>query len=300
MLQLRVYGERDAMAVVADELEQLPGARHLTLAATGRDSGAYVSADVRAETADEALAVLERLGVPAGDVVFVRVDELGSPPDSADSLALVWADILGQARARARLPGRYFVLMAAAGVVAAFAIINHSAVLIVGAMAISPDLLPLTAACTGIALLRRRLALQGFGALVAGLATTGAVATTLAFLLDRLGLMPDPFTLGSIPASQTHVNTSTILVALTAGVAGMLATETRGSAAVGVAISVTTIPAVAYLGVALAVGEGEKSLSALGVLAVNVGMMLVGGSTTLALQRVLARRRMRLAATQTR
>jgi hypothetical protein len=107
--------------------------------------------------------------------------------------------------------------------------------------------------------------------------------------------MPDDFELGAIPAAQTHVNTSTILIALTAGVAGMLATETRGSAAVGVAISVTTIPAVAYLGVALAVGEAEKSLSALGVLGANVGMMLVGGSTTLALQRVLARRRVRLA-----
>jgi uncharacterized hydrophobic protein (TIGR00271 family) len=295
MLQLRVYGERESMAVVAEELERLPGARHLTLAGTGRDSGACVSADIRAEAADEALAVLGRLGVPAGDVVFVRVDEIGSVPDSADSLALVWTDVLGQARARARLPGRYFVLMASAGVVAAFAIINHSAVLIVGAMAISPDLLPLTAACTGLALLRRRLALRGFAALVVGLATTGAVALTLSALLDLLGLMPDDFELGAIPAAQTHVNTSTILIALTAGVAGMLATETRGSAAVGVAISVTTIPAVAYLGVALAVGEAEQSLSALGVLGVNVGMMLVGGSTTLALQRVLARRRMRLA-----
>ena len=287
------------MAAVAKELERLAGTRHLTLAGTGVNGGASVTADVRAGSADQTLAVLERLGVPADDVVFVRVDEIGSPPDSPDALALVWADVLGQARARARLPARYFVLMAAAGVVAAFAIINHSAVLIVGAMAISPDLLPLTAACTGLALLRRRLALRGLGALVAGLATTGVVAATLSALLDALGLMPDGFELGSIPAAQTHVNTSTILIALTAGVAGMLATETRGSAAVGVAISVTTIPAVAYLGVALAVGEAEQSLSALGVLGVNIGMMLAGGSTTLALQRVLAGRR-GLAVTQTR
>jgi uncharacterized hydrophobic protein (TIGR00271 family) len=299
MLQLRVYGEQDSMAAVAKELERLAGTRHLTVARTGVDGGASVSADVRAETADQALSVLERLGVPADDVVLVRVDEIGSPPDSPDSLALVWADVLGQARARARLPGRYFVLMAAAGVVAAFAIINHSAVLIVGAMAISPDLLPITAACTGIALLRRRLALRGLGALLVGLATTGAVALTLTALLDVLGLMPGDFELGSIPAAQTHVNTSTILIALAAGVAGMLATEARGSAAVGVAISVTTIPAVAYLGVGIAIGEAGKSLSALGVLGVNIGMMLAGGSTTLALQRVLARRRA-LAVMQTR
>jgi hypothetical protein len=41
-------------------------------------------------------------------------------------------------------------------------------------------------------------------------------------------------------------------------------------------------------------GEAEKSVSALGVLGANVGLMLVGGSATLALQRVLARRRVRL------
>jgi uncharacterized hydrophobic protein (TIGR00271 family) len=294
MLQLRVYGERESMAVVAQELERLPGTRHLTLAGTGRESRACVSADVHAEAADQALAVLERLRVPADDVVLVRLDAIGSALDSADSLALVWADVLGEARTRARAPGRYFVLMAAAGVVAAFAVINESPVLIVGAMAISPDLLPITAACTGLALLRQRLALRGLGALVAGLATTGAVAAIVAFLLDLLGLMPDGFALGVIPAAQTHVNASTILIAVTAGVAGMLATETRGSAAVGVAISVTTVPAAAYLGVAVAMGEAEKSLSALGVLGANVGLMLVGGSATLALQRVLARRRVRL------
>jgi uncharacterized hydrophobic protein (TIGR00271 family) len=289
-----VYGERESMAVVAQELERLPGTRHLTLAGTGRESRACVSADVHAEAADQALAVLERLGVPADDVVLVRLDAIGSALDSADSLALVWADVLGEARTRARAPGRYFVLMAAAGVVAAFAVINESPVLIVGAMAISPDLLPITAACTGLALLRQRVALRGLGALVAGLATTGAVAAIVAFLLDLLGLMPDGFALGVIPAAQTHVNASTILIAVTAGVAGMLATETRGSAAVGVAISVTTVPAAAYLGVAVAMGEAEKSLSALGVLGANIGLMLVGGSATLALQRVLARRRVRL------
>jgi Domain of unknown function (DUF389) len=53
------------------------------------------------------------------------------------------------------------------------------------------------------------------------------------------------------------VNSETIHVALAAGIAGMLALETRASAAVGVAISVTTIPASAFLGVT--VGEAKYS-----------------------------------------
>jgi hypothetical protein len=74
-------------------------------------------------------------------------------------------------------------------------------------------------------------------------------------------------------------------VAFAAGVAGMLAVETRAGSAVGVAISVTTIPAVAYVGVALGMGEVRTSLSALALLAANVAMMLVGGSLALATQR---------------
>jgi uncharacterized membrane protein len=51
-------------------------------------------------------------------------------------------------------------------------------------------------------------------------------------------------------AGLSTVNISTPIVAFAAGVAGILALETRASSAVDVAISVTTIPASAYLGVA--------------------------------------------------
>ena len=41
--------------------------------------------------------------------------------------------------------------------------------------------------------------------------------------LDQLDLLPDGFSLHDFSAAQTHVNTTTILVAFAAGVAGMLA-----------------------------------------------------------------------------
>jgi uncharacterized hydrophobic protein (TIGR00271 family) len=180
--------------------------------------------------------------------------------------------------------------MAAAGVVAAFAIVNRSSVLIVGAMAISPDLLPITAACTGLVLLRPRLVQRGLGSLVVGLGVTGLVAAAVAALLDLFDLLPADFSLGEIPASQSHIGAATIPIALAAGAAGILALETRGSAAVGVAISVTTIPAIAFLGVGLGIGEFDRSLSAFWVLLANVAMMLVGGTSTLAAQRLIAKR----------
>ena len=77
---------------------------------------------------------------------------------------------------------------------------------------------------------------------------------------------------------------------MAAGVAGMLAVETRASSAVGVAISVTTIPAAAYLGVAAGVGEEDKAWGALAVLGTNVGVLLVAGTLTLIVQRRLGHR----------
>jgi hypothetical protein len=71
----------------------------------------------------------------------------------------------------------------------------------------------------------------------------------------------------------------------------MLAFETRASSGVGVAISVTTIPAAAYLGVAAGLGEASDALGALAVLATNVVMMVVAAATTLGVQRHIARSR---------
>jgi Domain of unknown function (DUF389) len=84
---------------------------------------------------------------------------------------------------------------------------------------------------------------------------------------------------------------STVLVALAAGVAAMLTFETRAATAVGVAISVTTIPASALLGVAIGLGDFDTAGGAAVVLAVNVTLLIVSGSITLAVQTWLARRR---------
>ena len=74
------------------------------------------------------------------------------------------------------------------------------------------------------------------------------------------GILADDFVVGEGGlGGLASTDYTTILVALAAGVAGILAFETRAGAAVGVAISVTTIPASAYLGVSFGVGEGTSA-----------------------------------------
>jgi Domain of unknown function (DUF389) len=74
----------------------------------------------------------------------------------------------------------------------------------------------------------------------------------MTLMLDVMGILPDPVVLGTGELGGLAVTDySTVLIALAAGVAAMLSFENRASAAVGVAISVTTIPASAYWGVAM-------------------------------------------------
>ncbi len=277
------------MGDVAERLIALPGARHVVLAGSGRDGNALVTADVRAAAADAALELLRDLRVPAEDVSLLRFDAIDPASAADEPVALIWADLLGQARVNARTAVRYLVFMAVAGVIAGFGVIDQDQVLIVGAMAVAPDLLPITAACTGLVLRRGRLIRQGLASLVVGLGVTCLFAAAITGFLDLFDLLPPEFRVHELGlASQQHVEAETILVAFAAGVAGMLAVETRASMGVGVAISVTTIPAAAFLGVAAGVGQLSKSLSALSVLGTNIGMMLIGGSIALIVQRKLS------------
>ena len=160
-------------------------------------------------------------------------------------------------------------------------------------MAVSPDLLPITAIGVGVAAWRPGLAARGLLTLALGLAAAIVAATGMAFLQDSLDLIPSAFSFeraSSALGGLTEINDETIVVALAAGVAGMLALETRASSAVGVAISVTTIPAAAYLGVAAGLGELDKAVGAVGLLGMNVAMMVAGASITLVVQRALAAR----------
>jgi uncharacterized hydrophobic protein (TIGR00271 family) len=289
VLQLRVFGSAATIAEVADRLDGLPGSRHV-LRTDDRTSGkAVVTADIRSDAADGALDAVHRLGVAPDDIQLLRLDSIAPGGARRPLAGVVWADLLNQAGANARPFARYLILMAVAGVIAGFGVIYANGILIVGAMAISPDMLPITATCTGIVLRRGRLALRAYLTLLIGLGVAGVIAGAMTAIVNAVSALPAGFQIGSggVQGLAT-VNVSTPVVALVAGIAAILSLETRASASVGVAISVTTIPASAYLGVAAGVGEEDKALGALLVLAINVAMLIAGGCATLLVQRRFA------------
>jgi uncharacterized hydrophobic protein (TIGR00271 family) len=292
VLLLRVFGDGPKMAEAAETLSQFPGARHVIRTdAGGQDGRGVVTADLETEAADAALNAIRDLGVGAEDISLLRLEAIQTGARRRQHTSLLWADLLAQAGRNSRPFARYLVLMGIAGVIAAYGVIYVNAILIVGAMAVSPDLLPITAIGTAVVAKRLRLGARAFVALAAGLAVTGLAATLLSKSLDLLDLLPGGFKLGVGPLTGlTTINSSTFVVAFVAGIAGMLALETRASAAVGVAISVTTIPAAAYFGVGTGVGEISKAAAALAVLGINVAMLATGASSALLIQRALARR----------
>jgi uncharacterized membrane protein len=107
------------------------------------------------------------------------------------------------------------------------------------------------------------------------------------------GRVPDDLRLADTVMGEalTELGPGSLMVAAVAGVAGMMAFERPSGAAVGVAISVTTIPAAAYVGAAMAMGRDDPMWGALGVLLANVVMLVAASTATLMAQRHLRRRR---------
>jgi uncharacterized hydrophobic protein (TIGR00271 family) len=291
VIRLEVYGESEAMATVARRLDGYDDVTRVRLADATRPGNAVVVATVNPRAVDELVQDLGRLGVPDDDITLTRVEVLGRSSGRSAEAGLVWEDVLGMAARNARPIARYLAFMLAAGVIASYGVTEYNGLLIVGAMAISPDLLPITAIGVGLVDRRLRLAGRAFVTLAVGMGCASLAAAGSALAQDLFDWIPSDFNIdATVLGDLIHVNSETIIVALAAGVAGMLALETRASSGVGVAISVTTIPAAAYLGVAVGLGETEKIPGALAVLGTNVVFLVVAASATLVVQRLLARR----------
>lgn len=292
MLFVQVIGHSKRAESIAALLDQLEGARAVTLVPAVRVDHSVASATIPPAALDELLDDLDRLGVSATDITVTRAEAVGQAASGVREAGVVWSDVLGTAWRQARPIGRYLVFMFAAGVIACYGVTENNAILIVGAMAVSPDLLPIVAIAVGLVGRNPRLAGTSLLTLAIGLGLASLAAAIFGFAQDQLDLLPSGFDLHrtGVLGGLVDVSDETIVVAFVAGAAGMLVFETRAASAIGVAISVTTIPAAAYLGVAAGLGELSKSLGALGVLGVNVAMMVLGASAVLWAQRRRDRR----------
>jgi uncharacterized hydrophobic protein (TIGR00271 family) len=212
--------------------------------------------------------------------------------------AVIWEEVEARTSESADLSLSFLAFMVLATLIAAIGILTDSQILIIGAMVVGPEFGPLAGLCVALVERRGALARRSARALLVGFPV--AIASTIIAVLVRRwsGAAPDEIAAHSRPATYfiSHPNTFSVLVALLAGIAGVLSlTTAKSGALLGVLISVTTIPAAGNVGVAIAYRDWSEARGALEQLLINLACIVLAGTATLALQRSGFQRRLRRA-----
>ena len=293
----------DPVLGVLRETESVYGIVHLRGVAE-RPTGDLVTCEVAREDASIVVGDLCRLGLDdVGSIVLESVDTAvsetarraervaaGSPAD-----AVVWEEVEARTSEGTELSSSFLVFMVVATLIAGVGILTDSIILIIGAMVVGPEFGPLAALC--VALVERRLDFARRSAVALAVGFPAAIlATYLGTLVFQwIGEAPDDARDHPETLFISSPSWFSVVVALLAGVAGMLSlTTAKSGAIVGVLISVTTIPAAANVGVAAAYSEWDEVGGAASQLIINLVSIVVAGVATLLAQRWgYARRRER-------
>jgi uncharacterized hydrophobic protein (TIGR00271 family) len=308
MLHLRLITPAERTDDVVRLVERTVGTTHLVVipGAARNPAGDVVMCDVAREAGDELIGALRGLGLDrTGSIAVENIDlsiskrgekaEEEAPGEGAD--AVLWEQLADATHEESTLSVTYVAFLTLATMIAACGVVLDNAILIVGAMAVGPEFGPLAGLST--ALLRRapRLALRSLNALVVGFAVAILVTVGFAYFMDAVDL----FSRVKLDAERPNTNfiyrpdAFSFVVAVLAGIAGTLSlTSAKSGALVGVAISVTTVPAAANAAVAFTYDEYRQAWGSSEQLLLNLlGIVLAGTLTLLAQKWFWARQRER-------
>ena len=310
MLHLRLITPPDQTDDVVRLIERTVGTTHLVVlpGAARNPAGDVVMCDVAREAGDELIGELRALELDrTGSIAVENIDlslskradkaEAEAPGEGAD--AVLWEHLTDATHEESTLSITYVAFITLATMIAACGVVLDNAILIVGAMAVGPEFGPLAGICTAIVQRAPRLALRSLTALLAGFAVAMAVTGGFSLFMDAVGL----FTKAQLEAERPNTgfiyapDWFSFVVAVLAGAAGTLSlTSAKSGALVGVAISVTTVPAAANAAVALIYSDTNQAERSTQQLLLNLlGIVLAGVLTLLAQKWLWARQRERTA-----
>ncbi|MGW7043108.1 DUF389 domain-containing protein [Streptomyces avermitilis] len=308
MLHLRLITPSDTTDDVVRLVENTVGTTHLVVlpGAARNPAGDVVMCDVAREAGDELIAGLRRLDLDrTGSIAVENIDlslskraddaEDEAPGEGAD--AVLWEHLEGATHEESTLSITYVAFLTLATMIAACGVVLDNAILIVGAMAVGPEFGPLAGFCTALVQRAPRLALRSLVALLVGFAAALLVTVGFTYLMDAVDL----FSAVKLDAERPNTNfiyrpdAFSFVVAVLAGAAGTLSlTSAKSGALVGVAISVTTVPAASNAAVAFAYGEYHQAWGSTEQLLLNLlGIVLAGTLTLLAQKYFWTRQRQR-------
>ncbi|MEU3849769.1 DUF389 domain-containing protein [Streptomyces sp. NPDC029554] len=304
MLHLRLITPSEKTGDVVRLIQGTVGTTHLVvLPGAARDpAGDVVMCDVAREAGDELLGRLRELDLEdCGSISVENIDlslskradeaESEAPGEGAD--AVLWEHLTDATHEESTLSVTYLAFLTLATMIAACGVVLDNAILIVGAMAVGPEFGPLAGICTAVVQRAPRLALRSLTALLVGFAVAMAVTVGFSHFMDAVNLFSEE------KLESDRPNTGFIyapdwfsfVVAILAGAAGTLSlTSAKSGALVGVAISVTTVPAAANAAVALSYGDMKQTWGSTEQLLLNLLGIMLAGTLTLLTQKWLWRR----------
>lgn len=260
--------------------------------------GHLVLADVAREGANPVVAELRRLGLHHDGLIMLTEPatilsadadraERAAPGDPDDSV--VWDVVENRLRAESRLNVSFIGFLTLATLIAGIGRYLDQPILIVGAMVVGPEFAPVAAICLGLARPRLSLLPAALRTLCVGFAVAVLVSAPL-WLLGTVTGVVSPRTAGAGELTRFIVEPDrwSLVVALLAGVAGMLSlTTSKSGPLVGVFISVTTVPSVGTFALGLGTGSWSDLGAAASQLGLNVTGLVVAGTATLLVQRLV-------------
>lgn len=301
MLHLRLITPAEQTDDVVRLIQGTIGTTHLcVLPGAARDpAGDVVMCDVAREAGDGLLSGLQQLGLDTTGSIAVenvglslseRADwaERDAPGESAD--AVLWEHLTDATHEESTLSVTYLAFLTLATMIAACGVVLDNAILIVGAMAVGPEFGPLAGISTAVVQRRPRLALRSVIALLVGFAVAMALTVGFSLFMDAVGLFTEEQLKGERPQTGFVYAPDwfSFVVAVLAGVAGTLSlTSAKSGALVGVAISVTTVPAAANAAVALSYGDTVQTWGSTEQLLLNLLGITLAGTLTLLTQKGL-------------
>ncbi len=261
--------------------------------------GDLVELDTPRESASQIIDDLESDDVSSrGGIVLINVE--AAPFEAAQALedrahgesddAVIWEMVIEQVHSGADFSWSYFTFLTLATSLAAVAVITDSPILVVAAMVVSPDFMPVAAMATGVTFARWRLAIGGLRQLLVGYGSAIVVVALLALVAHWSGLLPTHEITQNRPLTDFiwQPTVWSLVVALLAGAAGSFAlSASKPTTLVGVFMSITTVPAAGNLAVALAVRSGAQAVGSLTQLGINLAGMLAAAVIVLVAQRQL-------------
>jgi uncharacterized hydrophobic protein (TIGR00271 family) len=170
----------------------------------------------------------------------------------------------------------FFVLLLLATVISTYGVVSNSTATVIGAMIVAPLMGPIMATAAAVVMGSRERAVQALALVIVGVLSVILLALLLVLIVPDVGIS---FTENSEITSRIAPGLLALMTALASGAAGAYITtrEEIADSMGGVAISISLVPPLCVVGIALSRGNWDAAGGAFTLFLTNFFAILLAG-----------------------